>query len=58
MNAPDILKAAEEKMDGTLVAYSREKWASPELHKRQIDDLTRATIKFLEVREEVYRGRS
>ena len=57
MNAPDILKAAEEKIDRTLVAYFQEKWADPELHKRQIDDLTRATIKFLEVREEVFRGR-
>lgn len=58
MNALDNLKPAEAKMDRTVVAYSQEKWVDPELHKRRIDDLTRATIEFLEVREEVFRGRS
>jgi hypothetical protein len=53
VTAPDIVKATEEKMDRTLLACSREK-AKSELHKHLIDDLKRATIEFLELREELY----
>lgn len=53
VTAPDILKAAEEKMDRTLLAYSREK-ADSELHKRLMNDLMKATNEFLELREELF----
>ena len=55
MNAPEILKAAEEKMDHTLLACCQEK-ANSDLHKHLIDDLKKATNKFLELREQLLRG--
>jgi hypothetical protein len=57
MNAPNILKAAEEKMDRALLAYSQEKACDAELHKHLVDDLKKATNEFLEVREDEFRGR-
>ena len=45
-----ILKAAEEKVDRALLAYSQEK-ADSELHKHLLDDLKKATSEFLELRE-------
>jgi hypothetical protein len=56
VNAPNILKAAEEKMDRALLAYSQEKSGGSEVHNR-LDDLKKATNEFLELREEESRGR-
>jgi hypothetical protein len=53
VKTPDILKAAEEKMDRARLACSQEKWADSELHKRLIDDLKKATTEFLELRGDV-----
>jgi hypothetical protein len=50
MNLSDALKAAEEKMDDTLLAYTQRNRRDPELHQRLIDDLRTATTEFLEVR--------
>jgi hypothetical protein len=58
VNAPNILKAAEEKMDRTLLAYSQKKCTDSDLHKRLIDDLKKATNEFLELRKELFRGRN
>jgi len=49
--APETLKAAEEKMDRALAAYSQEN-ADPELRQRLIDDLQKSTNEFLKLREE------
>ena len=57
MNAPNILKAAEEKMDRALLDYLQEKSGDSELHKHLVDDLKKATNEFLELREEEFRGR-
>jgi hypothetical protein len=57
VNAPDILKAAEEKMDRALLTYSQEKSGSSELHKCLVDDLKKATTEFLELREDEFRRR-
>jgi predicted metal-binding transcription factor (methanogenesis marker protein 9) len=54
--APDILKAAEEKMDRALLAYSQEN-VDPELRQRLIDDLKKATNEFLQLREELSQRR-
>ena len=54
--APDILKAAEEKMDRALLAYSQEN-AGPELRQRLIDELKKATNEFLQLREELSQRR-
>ena len=51
--APDILKAAEEKMDRALAAYSQEN-ADPKLRQHLIDDLKKATNEFLQLREEQF----
>jgi len=55
MKGADVLKAAEEKMDLTLLAYCQEK-ANSDLHKRLIDDLNKATNEFLEIRGRLLRG--
>jgi predicted metal-binding transcription factor (methanogenesis marker protein 9) len=54
--APEILKAAEEKMDRALVAYSQEN-ADPEIRKHLIDDLQKSTNEFLKLREELSQRR-
>jgi hypothetical protein len=51
--APETLKAAEEKMDRALAAYSQEN-ADPELRQRLIDDLQKSTNEFLKLREEQF----
>ncbi len=48
-----ILKAAEEKVDRALLAYSQE-MADSELRKHLIDDLKKATSEFLELREQLF----
>ena len=48
-----ILKAAEEKVDRALLAYSQEK-AESELRKHLIDDLKKATSEFLELRGQLF----
>jgi chemotaxis methyl-accepting protein methylase len=50
MNSSDPLKAAEEKLDDTLHAYTERNRHDPELHQRLIDDLRTATTEFLKVR--------
>ena len=50
MNSSDPLKAAEEKLDDTLLAYTERNRHDSELHQRLIDDLRAATTEFLEVR--------
>jgi hypothetical protein len=55
MKGPNVLKAAEEKMDRTLLACCQEK-ANSDLHKRLIDDLKKVTNEFLELREQLLRG--
>jgi hypothetical protein len=56
MNDPETLRAAEEKMNHALFAYSHAKWIDAELHKRLLDDLKQATNEFLSLREEQFRG--
>ncbi len=56
MNSSDPLKAAEEKLDDTLLAYTERKRHDFEVHQRLIDDLRTATTDFLEVRGRFSRG--
>jgi hypothetical protein len=56
MNFFDVLKAAEEKMDRALLAYSKSKLTSSDFHKSSIEDLRKATIEFLELRVLILRG--
>ena len=53
MKTSGILKAAEEKVDRALSAFSREN-ADSELRKHLIDDLKKATSEFLELREQLF----
>jgi len=53
MDSSDILKAAEEKMDGALLAYTERNRRDSELHERLIEDLRAATTSFLEVRRQL-----
>jgi hypothetical protein len=55
MKGSDVLKAAEEKMNHSLLAYSQGK-ANSDLHKLLIDDLKKATNEFLELRDHLHRG--
>jgi hypothetical protein len=58
MISPDVLKRAQEEMDYLLFTYLQDKPTDSELRKNRIDNLTRATIQFLKLREEVDRGRA
>jgi hypothetical protein len=52
MNSSDPLKAAEEKLDDTLLAYTGRDRHDLELHQHLIDDLRTATTEFLEMRRQ------
>jgi len=56
MNSSDPLKAAEEKLDYTLLAYTERNRHDSELHQRLIDDLRAATAEFLEMRRRFIEG--
>jgi len=58
MNAQTILETSEQKVDHALHVYTQDKRADPTLHEWLIDDLTRATIEYLELRERVLRGQT
>ena len=58
MISPDLLKRAQEEMDRLLLTYLQERSTDSELHKMRIDNLTKATIQFLKLREESDRGRA
>jgi hypothetical protein len=53
VNTSGIVKAAEEKVELALLAYSQEN-ADSELRKHLIDDLKKATSEFLELREQLF----
>jgi len=57
MNGTDPLKAVEEKMNNALLTYSRRSWSDTELENCLIDELSRATIDFLELRGQLSLGR-
>lgn len=57
MTSPVDLSSAKQEMDRLWLAYLQEDFKDPELRKNRIDNLTRATIHFLEVRETSDRGR-
>ena len=56
MNSSDTLKAAENKMDNTLLVYAGRNRHDFELHRRLIEDLKTATTEFLELRRQFYLG--
>jgi hypothetical protein len=56
MNSSDPLKAAEEKLENTLLAYTERNRHDSELHQRLIDDLRTATTEFLKVRGQFILG--
>jgi hypothetical protein len=56
MNSSDPLKAAEEKINDTLRAYTQRNRHNSELHRRLIEDLRIATIEFLELRRQLLPG--
>jgi hypothetical protein len=49
LSSPDLLKAAEEKMNDSLLAYT-ERGRQDSLRHTLIEDLKRATTEFLELR--------
>jgi hypothetical protein len=56
MNSSDPLKAAEEKLDDTFLAYTQRNRHDSELHQRLIEDLRKATTEFLEMRRQFIQG--
>jgi hypothetical protein len=54
MNPSNLLKAAEEKMNDILLAYTEQNRHSLELHKHLIDDLRKATTEFLDLRSQFF----
>ena len=56
MNSPDLLKAAEEKLNSRLLAYTQRNRQDPELQHHLIEDLKTATKEFLEARRQIFPG--
>jgi hypothetical protein len=52
----DLLKAAEEKMNASLLAYTEGNSHNSTLHQNLIDDLKTATTEFLELRRQFFLG--
>ena len=50
MLSPDRLKAAEEKMNESLISYTRGNRQDSAVRQMLIEDLKRATTEFLELR--------
>jgi hypothetical protein len=56
MNSSDLLKAAEEKMNASLLAYTEGNRHDSTLHQNLIEDLKTATTEFLELRRQFFLG--
>ena len=56
MNSSDLLKAAEEKMNDILLAYTERNRRDSDLHQELIEDLRTATTEFLELRRKFFLG--
>jgi hypothetical protein len=56
MNSFDLLKAAKEKMNNTLLAYTNGSRRDSVLRQNLIEDLKKATTKFLELRRQFSLG--
>jgi hypothetical protein len=52
MDSSDLLKAAEEKMNNILLAYTKRDPHDSRLHQRLVDELRMATTDFLELRRQ------
>jgi tryptophan synthase alpha subunit len=56
MNPTDTLKAVENKMNNALINYTQRSWSDTELENCLMDELRKATIDFLELRERLSLG--